>query len=513
MIFSEKCVIISRYYEILCISIHIIAGIRIFRRIVMPDKGECKMSVFMKNIRRSAAVLLASACVLSFSGCDEEPEETVPTKTVPMTNEIGEVMTDEEGVTLMTEVPLETIVVTDDSGAPVTDESGETVYEYEKLPEEEKIVYKVAFVYSGYVEDGATNASFEVARAQIGKTLGLETAYMENVLVSDFPEAVNTLKDDGYNIIVACSPKYGNSAAKEARASHNTYFLAFGGDSQSGAISSFGGELYQTASVCGLAAAHNTKSNVIGVVADPGSYNVYGVVDAFVLGAAEIWSAHTDVRLNWAWSNSHEEIEAAVDDLIAQNCDIIMSYMESDYAVRYCEQKGVKVLGNCYNMPEIAPNNYISGYFFNFSTFLVDEVRSIINDNFNPRIYEGDVASGMARLVTFNNNVENGTEDICKKLYDYIKDGKAHTFMGEIKNTDGKIMLEKGQVMSFGNILKLNWLVQGIRKSASFTEIIDEPVGSDFLIHKTLPEIVTAETTAAADTTQPPEESETTVSE
>ena len=448
----------------------------------MQEK-EFKMSGYFSKIRNTAAVILAAACMLAFSGCNNEEEEPVPTKMVEVTNLDGEVVTDDKGEPVMTEVPLETIAMTDEEGNPLTDESGNQLFEYESLPEEPKTVWKVGFIYSGFVDDGATNGSFEVARAQIERSLGLETCYIENCLVADFPNAVNTLHDEGCNIIVACSPKFGNSAAKEARSSADTYYIAFGGDSQAGTISSFGGELYQTASVCGLAAAHNTKTNVIGVVADPGEYNVYGVVNAFVLGASEIWSAHTDVRLNWAWSNSKSEIEAAVDDLVSQNCDIIMSYMESDYPVRYAASKGVRVIGNSYEIPEIAPDSYITGYFFNFSTFLVDEIRSIVNDSFSPKMYEGDVASGMARLVTFGSNLENGTEDICKTLYDYIKEGKAETFMGEIKNVDGKIMVEKGQTMSFDNILKINWLVQGIRKIGAFTEVNDNPIGSDMIIH------------------------------
>lgn len=459
------------------------------------------MSGCFKKIRNTAAVILAAACMLAFSGCNKEEEEPVPTKMVEVTNLDGEVVTDDKGEPVMTEVPLETIAMTDEEGNPVTDESGNQLYEYEPLPEEPKVVWKVGFVYSGFVDDGATNGCFEVARAQIERSLGLETCYIENCLVADFPNAVNTLKDEGCNIIVACSPKFSNSAAKESRATAGTYYIAFGGDSQGGAISSFGGELYQTASVCGLAAAHNTKTNAIGIVADPGEYNVYGVVDAFVLGAAEIWSAHTDVRVNWAWSNSKSEIEAAIDDLVSQGCDIIMSYMETDYAVRYAAGKGVRVIGNCYDLPEIAPDNFITGYFFNFSTFLVDEIRSIVNDSFDPKIYEGDVASGMARLVTFGNNLENGTEDICKTLYNYIKEGKAETFMGEIKNIDGKIMVEKGQSMTFGNIKKINWLVQGVRKIGSFTEVNDNPKGSDFIVHHDFKKESLTSTAKPAETT------------
>lgn len=444
--------------------------------------------------------MLAASCLLTFSGCGEEPEEEIPMKTVTMTNEFGELVTDDSGEPVMTEVPLETIAMTNEDGTPVTDENGVQIFEYETLPEEPEIVYKVGFVYSGYVEDGATNGCFEVARAQIERSLGLETCYVENVLVSDFPEAVNTLQDEGCNIIVACSPKYGNSANKENKASAGTYYIAFGGDATGKYLSSFGGELYQTAAVCGLAAAHNTKTNVIGVIADPGEYNVYGVVDGFTLGASEIWNTHTDIRVNWAWSNSHSEIEAAVDDLISQGCDIIMSYMETDYALRYASQQGIKVIGNCYDMPSVAPDNYITGYFFNFSTFLVDEVRAIINDNYNPRSYTGDVAAGMVRLVSFGETAEKGTEDICKTLYDYIKDG-ADVFLGEIKNTDGKIMVEKGQSMEFANILKINWFAQGIRKTGDFTEVNDDPHGSDFSVHSEFREGVIPEKSTPADTT------------
>ncbi len=452
-------------------------------------------------MKKITVLMLAASCLFIFSGCNGgEPEETeeIPTKTVVETDVDGNPVTNEKGETQYTEVPRDTVVATDENGDPKTDESGNTIYEWEVLPEEIPTVYKVGFVYSGFVKDGATNLSFENARGQIEKVLGLDTCYVENVLVSEFPEAVNVLKEAGCNIIVACSPKYANAVDKEAKSAAETYFMNFGGSKTGAYESSFGGELYQTAAVCGIAAAHNTGSNVIGVVADPGEYNVYGVVNAFVLGAAELWGAHTDVRVNWAWSNSHSEIEAAVDDLIKQGCDVIMSYMETDYAVRYCEKKNVKVVANCYNMPEIAPQNYITGYFFNFSTFLVDEIRSVINDNYNPRVYSGDIAAGMARLVTFGTNVKEGTETIGKKLYDYIKAGNAKVFTGEIKNTEGVIMVEKGQSMTFDNIKKINWLVQGVRKTGDFTEINENRKGSTDEIRKW-------QTTAAAETQQPPE--------
>ncbi len=441
-----------------------------------------------KNIRKAAACIAVAACIFTISACGEEPEvelEEGSYKTVTQTDAVGMPVTDEEGNYVFQKVPLESRAVTDENGDEMYNEQGVLITEYydpdEKPPEP---VYKVGFVYGDEIEDGATHVSFEAARTQIEKTLGLETCYIENVLVGDFPEAVNVLQDEGCNIIISCSPKFSSSVEKETRSSL-TKFINFGGQKTASTSSSFGGELYQTAAVCGMAAAYNTNSNVIGVISDPGEYNVYGIIDGFVLGTLEVLKlSQADVRVNWAWSNDHEEIEAAVDDLIAQGCDVIMSYMESDYPVRYAAQKGVKVIGNCGDLPEVAPDNYITGFYFNFSTYLVDEVRAIVNDNFNPRYYTGDIASGMARLVSFGTAAKEGTESICSKYYDYIKSGQAKVFTGEIKNGDGKIMIEKGQSLDFSNIININWFVQSVRKSGSFTEIIDNPVSSDFVVKK-----------------------------
>ncbi|MGN0578507.1 MAG: BMP family ABC transporter substrate-binding protein [Ruminiclostridium sp.] len=376
---------------------------------------------------------------------------------------------------------LETVVVTDESGAPVTDESGNPVTE---PVEEEKIVYKVGFLYNNEVSKGATNKIFENARQQIEKNLAIETCYIEGALVADVPEAVNALKEEGCNIIVSCSPRFSNSISKEAKAATDTYFFNFGGGSSGGNMSGFGGKLYQTAAVCGIAAAYNTDTNVIGVIADPSEYNTYGVVNGFTLGATEIWGVKTDVRLNWVWSDDNGKIKEAVDDLVSQGCDVIMSYTSTDYPIEYCNELGVKVIANSCDIPELAPENYLTGFFFNFSTYLVDEIRSIQNDVYISGVSNGDIATGGARLINFSPNCREGTDTISNKFYEYVKSGKASVFSGEIKDRDNNIMVEKGQTMTFDNILKIDWLVQGIRSVGNFTHVTQDPVPGNLEIKK-----------------------------
>ena len=221
---------------------------------------------------------------------------------------------------------------------------------------------------------------------------------------------------------------------------------------------------------------------MLGILADPSSYNVYGVVNSYVLGAKEIWGAQTDVRLNWVWSDNEAKIEEAIDDLVSQGSDVIMCYTENDYAAEYCEAIGVKVIANSCNLPEFAPTQYLTGFFFNSSTFIVDTVRSIKAENFVSSVHKGGIAAGTARLVDFSENCKEGTDTISSKLYDYVKTGKAHVFTGEIKNRDYKVMVEKGQQLSFKDICDIDWLVLGINTAKDFTTVVQEPVPSDMVI-------------------------------
>ncbi len=407
----------------------------------------------MNKKRKWISAILTGIMLVTFSACgDENPDETTASDDPALT------------------------AVTDENGVPVTDEEGNMI---SAEPEEKQ--YKVGFIYNNEISAGATSAVFENAREQIERTLAIETCYIENVLVSEIPAAVRTLQDSGCNIIVSASPRYNNAIPKEAGASADTHYINFG--TGSGAkFSSFGGELYQTANVCGIAGAYNSTTNTLGIVADPSSYNAYAIVNAYTLGAKEIMGTSVNVKLNWVWSDNEEKIKASVDDLVNKGCDVIMCYTESDIAVKYCEEIGVKVIANSCNLPEIAPNNYLTGFFFNPSTFIVDTVRSIKAENFVSTSHTGGIAAGTARIIDFSPNCKDGTDTIASKLYEYVKSGKAHVFTGEIKNRDYKVMVENGQQMNFTSIQEIDWLMLGITEVSDFTTVIENPAPSDMVV-------------------------------
>ena len=411
----------------------------------------------MKKHRLLSLILAGCMILTACSGDGDDPESTTTTEPY--------------------------VTVTDDEGNPVTDDEGEVVTSIISLIPTEKEL-NVGFIYPGTAGGDAVSQIFETARVQIERTLNANTCYIENVLVAQFEDATAELVSSGCNVIVAASSRFANAAYEEARANSKVYFISIGGTKTSFNLACFQGEMYKAAYVCGMAGAYNSDSNILGVVADPSILSMCNIVDAYVLGAEELTEGDTDVRLNYAWSKNDEENREAIDDLIAQGCDMIFTASYSTYAVEYCEQRGVKVIGMAYNMPELAPEHYLTGCFYNVTIFLIDMLRTVRYDTSEAVTYLGGINEGAIRLVDFNENCKAGTEEVCGALYQLCADGKAVIFNGEIRDNQGNVKVEKGAVLSHTEILAVNWLEEYITEVRNFCAPVVDPQESDLLIHQ-----------------------------
>lgn len=375
------------------------------------------------------------------------------------------------------------VEVTDEDGNPVTDENGDIVTSIISLIPEEKEL-NVGFIYPGTAGDDAVSQIFESARVQAERVLNANTFYIENVLVGQFEDATAQLVSNGCNVIIATSNRYANVAYEEARANKKVYFISVGGLKNSFNLACFQGEMYKAAYICGMAGAFNSDSNILGIVADPSILSSFNIIDAYTLGAKELTEGETDVRLNYAWCNRDNENKDAIDDLIAQGCDVIFAATYSTYAVEYCEKRGVKVIGLAYNMPELAPEHYLTGCFYNVTTFIIDMLRSVRYNTSESVSYLGGINEGAIRLVDFNENCKAGTVEVCDALYQLCSDGRAQIFNGEIKDNEGHVKVEKGAVLTSAEILSVNWLDEYITEVRNFCAPVVDPQGSDLIIHQ-----------------------------
>jgi basic membrane lipoprotein Med (substrate-binding protein (PBP1-ABC) superfamily) len=345
----------------------------------------------------------------------------------------------------------------------------------------------VGFIYGGEVGADPLIATFELARNQLERTLGAETMYMENVRVMQFEEAADLMIDAGADVIVAASNTFNSAVVLLARKHPDTLFVSFGGTDQTPNLASVQPLLFQAANVCGFTAAFNTYSNRVGMVIDSNMYNAHGIANAFALGVRELAHAQVNVSLNWAFSAHHDDTRAAVLDLIEQGCDIIFIYQSDEYAIRLLEELGVNVMGFAYNLPELAPENYITGMYMNMNTYLIDKVRNYMYGNtavFGDLTRRG-LLHGMVEMIGFHDaRVKQGTRELADTLRSMIMDERSLVFGGEIRDRAGAIRVEKGNSLYITQIFTIRWLTNIIDTEKNFSEPLTDIVLSDFTIRR-----------------------------
>lgn len=442
-----KCVIILIYTVNLLLQIQYNNGITAFAAV--------RKDLPMKK-KKFSAILLAGCLLLTGCNNDAEPEVTTDENTY--------------------------VTVTDEEGNAVTDENGEVVTSIEGAKPEEKEL-KVGFIYPERAGGDALSDVFEAARLEAMRVLGAKTYYVENVLVSQVEAATAALVQEGCNVIVGASAKFANAIHDEAAANSKVYFISFGGTEGVRNLACYQGEMYKGSYLCGITAAFNTDSNVLGVIADPSVLNVYNVIDGFVMGAKEISEKDTDVRVNWAWGQNDGDVMNAINNLKAQGCDVVFAATYSKFAVKYCESLGIKVIGMASDTPELAPGNYLTGCYYNLSLFLVDMLRTVRYDTYNSVVYQGGINEGTVRMIELGGSCYEGTDKIFDASYQLCSDGKISVFKNETKDTEKNIKIDKGVTLNASQIISIDWLEESVRAENNYCTANLNPIESDLTVY------------------------------
>jgi basic membrane lipoprotein Med (substrate-binding protein (PBP1-ABC) superfamily) len=342
---------------------------------------------------------------------------------------------------------------------------------------------RIGFIYETCVERGTLTAMFERSRFELERTLGVETRYMENVLLQQFDDAVDKLIEGGCNVIVAASNRYNSAIIPAARRNLNVHFISFGSSDEAYNLSSIQPLLFHAANVNGFLAAFNTYSNKIGIVADQNMYHAQGIVSAFALGARELTHSDVEISLNWTLSTRISDTYRAIDDLIAQGCDIIFFYQADVSGIRRAEELGVKTMGFAHDLPVIAEDNYLTGMFLNMNSNLIDIVRTIMYGNFTRSLDRGGFNEGVVNIIRLNEELLNeGSATLAERLISFIADGSSPVFSGEVRDRGNTIRLRKGEVLPINSVFAISWLPENI----TVEKFISPPLVQEELIFSTL---------------------------
>ena len=333
--------------------------------------------------------------------------------------------------------------------------------------EEETIPVKVGYIFHDKADDGGVTGQFNHQRQKAARRCDVETVYIEDVSVQDFESAVKALVSDGCTEIVSCSPTFTNVLSSISGRYMNVKFINYGATSIGTAnVFSYTETAYQGAYVAGIAAAYNSKTQKVGLVADPELLYTYATTNAAALGVRMVFANGT---LCVAGATEDNEIKQAVDALLAEGCDVIITYTESPYAADYCEQKGAKFIGNLdYTGSEDKYKNMLMYYYAKRDSLFVSQFKQLKMDTWEPDVYKGSMSNGIINISQAQSCADKRTQDIIDEIVPLLTSGKAYIFSGEIKDTLGNVRYMQTDTMTENQIYSMDWYVLGVQAVGNF---------------------------------------------
>lgn len=337
-------------------------------------------------------------------------------------------------------------------------------------PAEELDHVKACFVYVGPITDGGFTQAHHAAVTKMQEHFGdrVEVQYQESVAEGADAERVMTqMALGGCNIIFATSFGFGDAlnaaAAKfpEVKFEHATGFRH---DTPN--ISLYNARFYEGRAVEGLIAGRMTRSNKIGYI---GTYPIPEVImglNSFYLNAKRV---NPDVELTtlWIfdWVNPAKEADAAK-AMIDQGVDVIAQHTDSTAPLAEMAKTDGRVIGfgQASDMAEYAPTPRVTSIIDDWSPYYIRRVQAIFDGTWE----ESDVWEGIREGMVVVGDITGLPDDVtaeAEDLRDAIAEGSFHPFTGPINHQDGTPWLADGETPPDGDLLTMDFLVEGIAGS------------------------------------------------
>lgn len=330
-------------------------------------------------------------------------------------------------------------------------------------------IHKVGYIFRERVSDGGFAAQICEQRMRASNRSSVDTCYVDGVTVTDFENAVKILSEAGCTDIVSCSPVFTNIASTVARKYLDLNFISFGALSEGINVSAYSEAPYQGAYIAGLAANFNSKAKKIGVVADPGLSCVTAVVNAVELGSQVDQDGGATVYVVGA--EKDREIEKAIDALIAEGCDVVVCYTNSEHSADYCEKKGITFIGCLdYSGREQEYSHMLMYFYCQRDNYFLAQFKSMKLGLWDTQEYIGDMSNGIVNVSPALTG-DKDTQKLIDAIVPYFASGAALVFRGPLKDNNDNVKYLETDVMTDAEIADMKWLVKGVKSLGDFREM------------------------------------------
>lgn len=322
---------------------------------------------------------------------------------------------------------------------------------------------KVGFVYVGPVGDHGWSYQHDQGRQALEKELGVKTTYVESVAEgADAERVIRKLASAGNDIIFTTSFGYMNPTNKVAKRFKKVKFEHATGYKRAANVSTYSARFYEGRAILGTIAGKMTKSNVVGYIGSFPIPEVIRGIDAFTLALRKV-NPQAIVKVVWvnSWFDPGKEGDAAK-ALIDQGADIITQHTDSPAPLQVAEKRGVYAFGQASDMKAFAPKAQLTSIIDDWSNYYIARVKAVMDGSWKSTDTWGGIKAGMVKMAAYGDAVPQDVRDLADKVKASIVDGSFHPFQGPIKNQQGKLVVKEGEVISDGDLAKLNWYVEGV---------------------------------------------------
>ena len=347
------------------------------------------------------------------------------------------------------------------------DEEEATVEEtQEEQVEEEGPCLIIGATYGGPINDAGYNQAMHESVMAIKQNIDcVEIIEAENVY--DEAGATTTIEQmiqQGAQMIIATAFSHQYPALELAGKYPDVIFEHAGGWEMSENFANFFGEPPDVWYAKGVAAGLMTEANRLGFVAAFPLGWTLTFANAFFLGAKSVNpDVVVEVKFTYAWGDSTKEAEVT-NALINSGADVITMHVDSPATViSTAESRGVYSIGfQSLAAQQFAPENWIVGSGYTLGDKLTWLASTVIDGTWTPIFLRCSLKEGCMALSDFGSKVPQEVRDTVLEVIDELDAGTIIAFAGPIKDQEGTIVVEEGDVLSDDVMSNIDWMVEGM---------------------------------------------------
>jgi len=324
---------------------------------------------------------------------------------------------------------------------------------------------KVGFVYVGPIGDHGWSYQHDQGRKAVEEYFGdkVETTFVENVPEgADAERVIRNLAQSGHKLIFTTSFGFMNATVKVAKQYPNVKFEHATGYKLAKNLGTYISLTYEGRYVAGYVASQMTKSNKIGYIASFPIPEVIRDINAVQL-ALNKYNPEAELKIIWvnSWFDPGKEADAA-NAMMDQGVDVILQHTDSPAAMQAAERRGKYAVGQASDMSSFGPHAHLLSVVDNWAPHYIAETQKVLDGTWESKAMVEGMKEDAIVIPGFNEAVPADVVAEAEKLIAGIKDGSVHPFAGPIKNQAGELVVPEGSNMSFADLEKMNWYVEGI---------------------------------------------------